>query len=812
MIKVKQLDKYYNKNRSNEIHVINQTTIDFPKTGLVAITGPSGCGKTTLLNVIAGLDDFKSGEITYGDTVVKKYKSSVVDAIRNQHIGFIFQNYHLLPDKTVYENIQTALNLAGLYDKDQIEERINYSLEQVGMYHYRKRSVLALSGGQQQRVGIARAIAKNPDVILADEPTGNLDSNNTFEVMSLIKNISRNKLVILVTHERHLVDFYADRIIELKDGKVVNDYENFNQKTYDHKDERLIYLKDLETENLNTDFLEYYYRSENQKQFKIKVVEMNDTLYIQTNANKKVKIVDHESEVKLIDDHKKEVKVEDFKPLDFDSFEPIQRTHHKSLFRWRDTLLAGLKKFSIRRKFGKKLLLLGYFFVSGMIALQLSQVGNLIKIDETKFNDEPKSFVMIPSDMYLDNNDFDEILSVDGVELPYVSELYFVVSSQKFYQSQFTSEQNGYVVKRSWVNDYEMLAGDMVASPKEAVITSSFAESLIGWFDNDLGVTKPEQLVGFDLSNYGNEDFDFTVVGIIDSSERMVVVDDVAYPMFESDKYIYKPYDYYEDDIVIVDGRKPENLRELLVHVDENMEIGEFVNLAKGKYTFDKETFTVVGTYRTEVGSEYTGNNLLVTAEQYENYVTYDYRAVDTYYHPYVYSEYNFVFYAKDKAKAIDDLEELGYEAIDIYQLNLEKYSDQRAANVSSQLISFFVIISGIILFIFFMTRTSMIQRIKEIGIYRAIGATKRDVYKIFLSEILVYTTLASATGYALSSYLFRSIQNQVGDYFEFFFFPWWLFLLGLLGVYIINIIFGLLPIYGLLRKTPSNILSKYDI
>ena len=259
MIEVKNLHKYFNKNRTNQIHVINNTSIQFPEKGLVAITGPSGCGKTTLLNVVAGLDSFHSGEIIYEGESVKKYKSSKVDYIRNEKIGFIFQNYHLLPDQSVYDNIKTSLNIAGLYDKEQLDERIHYSLEKVGMFNYRKRNVLALSGGQQQRVGIARAIAKNPDVIFADEPTGNLDSNNTFEVMSLIKNISKNKLVILVTHERHLVDLFADRIIELKDGLVTNDYQNFKNTTYQHKDDRFIYLKDLNKEDLETKFIEYYY-------------------------------------------------------------------------------------------------------------------------------------------------------------------------------------------------------------------------------------------------------------------------------------------------------------------------------------------------------------------------------------------------------------------------------------------------------------------------------------------------------------------------------------------------------------------------
>ncbi|NLZ61456.1 MAG: ABC transporter ATP-binding protein, partial [Acholeplasmataceae bacterium] len=213
MIKISKINKYFNKGKQNEIHVINNTSITFPETGLVALTGPSGCGKTTLLNVIGGLDKFHSGEIDFDGNIINKYDPLKWDIIRNKYVGYIFQNYYLLPDKTVYENIETSLNIAGLYDKEKIEERINYVLESVGMYNYRRRNVQALSGGQQQRVAIARAIAKNPMVILADEPTGNLDANNTFEIMSIIKKISETCLVILVSHEKKLVDFYADRVI-----------------------------------------------------------------------------------------------------------------------------------------------------------------------------------------------------------------------------------------------------------------------------------------------------------------------------------------------------------------------------------------------------------------------------------------------------------------------------------------------------------------------------------------------------------------------------------------------------------------------
>ena len=129
MIRLTNLSKYFNKGKSNQIHVIGNTSLKFPEKGLVAITGPSGCGKTTLLNVIGGLDSFESGEIDFDGQVLKRYKPLDWDILRNHYVGYIFQNYNLISDKTVYENIEIALNMAGLYDKNEIEERINYVLK-----------------------------------------------------------------------------------------------------------------------------------------------------------------------------------------------------------------------------------------------------------------------------------------------------------------------------------------------------------------------------------------------------------------------------------------------------------------------------------------------------------------------------------------------------------------------------------------------------------------------------------------------------------------------------------------------------------
>ncbi|MCK7488001.1 MAG: ABC transporter ATP-binding protein [Bacillus subtilis] len=331
MIRLFGLEKFYNRGRTNEIHVLNNTMLDFPEKGLVAITGPSGCGKTTLLNVVGGLDSFEKGRIEFFGQPINSYKPTQWDVIRNKSIGYIFQNYNLVTDKTVFENVAMALNMAGLYDDAEIEKRVHYVLRRVGMFNYRKRNVLALSGGQQQRVAIARAIVKNPRVVLADEPTGNLDANNTFEIMGLIKKISETCLVILVSHERELVDFYADRIIELKDGKIINDIENLGNRTLDRIDDRNIYLRDLHYEDqVGPVDAQLFYETPLESRPRVQLIQIRNTLYVKVDTTLKVKYLTPDSEIRLIDDHYRKHESDGFmeEAFDLNQFPAIQ-THQK---------------------------------------------------------------------------------------------------------------------------------------------------------------------------------------------------------------------------------------------------------------------------------------------------------------------------------------------------------------------------------------------------------------------------------------------------------------------------------------------------
>ncbi|MBQ8345844.1 MAG: ABC transporter ATP-binding protein [Clostridia bacterium] len=220
MLEIKNVTKIYRSKSGNAVKALDNVSVTFPENGMVFILGKSGSGKSTLLNVIGGLDGCDGGEFIIKGKSSKNFAGSDFDAYRNTFIGFIFQEYNVLDDFTVGANIGLALELQG---KKATNEKINEILKQVDMLNFAKRKPNELSGGQKQRVAIARALVKDPEIIMADEPTGALDSNTGKQILDTLKELSKTKLVIIVSHDRDFAERYGDRIIEMKDGTIESD-------------------------------------------------------------------------------------------------------------------------------------------------------------------------------------------------------------------------------------------------------------------------------------------------------------------------------------------------------------------------------------------------------------------------------------------------------------------------------------------------------------------------------------------------------------------------------------------------------------
>ncbi len=234
MLQLKNIKKIYKAN-NQEVLALNNISIDFRKSEFVSILGPSGCGKTTLLNIIGGLDKYTEGDLIIDNKSTKKFKSTDFDSYRNHQIGFVFQSYNLITHQSVLANVELALTLSGVSKKERKKRSIE-ALDKVGLLEQINKKPNQLSGGQMQRVAIARAIVNNPEIILADEPTGALDSKTSIQIMDLLKEISKEKLIIMVTHNEELAYQYSTRVVKLLDGNIIDDSNPY--KIEDNKKEK----------------------------------------------------------------------------------------------------------------------------------------------------------------------------------------------------------------------------------------------------------------------------------------------------------------------------------------------------------------------------------------------------------------------------------------------------------------------------------------------------------------------------------------------------------------------------------------------
>ncbi|NFI07412.1 ATP-binding cassette domain-containing protein [Clostridium botulinum] len=253
MLQIKGLKKVYTTGEFKQT-ALDGVSIDFRQSEFVAILGPSGSGKTTLLNMLGGLDQYDSGDMIINGLSTKKFGESDWDTYRNNSVGFIFQSYNLIPHLSIIDNVEMGMTLSGV-PKSEKRQKATYVLEKVGLGNHIHKKPNQLSGGQMQRVAIARALANDPEIILADEPTGALDTQTSEQIMDLIKEIAKDKLVIMVTHNPELAEEYADRIVSFSDGKIVSDTNPFvsenNSNDYSPKKTSMNFLTALKLSGNN---------------------------------------------------------------------------------------------------------------------------------------------------------------------------------------------------------------------------------------------------------------------------------------------------------------------------------------------------------------------------------------------------------------------------------------------------------------------------------------------------------------------------------------------------------------------------------
>lgn len=813
MIKLENVNKFFYKHKKNQIHVINNTSLTLEDKGMVALLGPSGCGKTTLLNTIGGLDKIDSGKIYINGERISKRSVSKVDKIRNINIGYIFQDYYLVNNMTVYDNVALVLKINGIKDKDEISKRVNYVLEKVGMYRYRNRYANMLSGGERQRVGIARAIVKDPSIIIADEPTGNLDSKNTIEIMNIIKAISKDRLVILVTHETELADFYADRILKIEDGKIIEDISNNHDNDLDYRLDNKIYLKDLENhEIIDKENLKVNFYSDTKERLNINLILKNGNIYIQSTG--KVEVIDSNSSIELVDDHYKKISKDIYQEYKFDFDKIINKDIKKrytSIFNPITLIKNGFKKV-INYSTIKKLLLIGFFLSGIFITYSISSLYGIYNIEDSKFVTMNKNYLVIDSKK-IDVNDFLKYEKNDNVNyiLPGNSLVSFYITYDDYYQTlNYKDIISGSLSSINMIDDKDIISGRMPNKSNEIVIDKLVFDSYHNSeFSSMLGINTPEKLFGRKLSMGVLEDY--KIVGVVDldspsiytyESEFINILyntNNVGETTYYFEDYIIddKPvenliYDYniYKDKITIKEGKFPLNDYEVIIN-----------NLYKESYKINQEIDVKINDKKLKVVGFYTSNDNISYMLANNNTIKYDL----------ISNSSDMTLNVKDKNKALNDFKTMGLNIKDSYTYSKDRYYNSRMSSMSSTLIFSIIVLLISLIEIYLMMRSSFLSRIKEVGIYRAIGMKRLDIYKMFIGEIIAITTLGSITGVFFSSYIIYQLTT-ISYYANKFLMNFNTVITVIIIIYLFNLLVGLLPCALTIRKAPAQIMSRSDI
>ena len=801
MLKISGLDKYFFKGKKNQIHVINNTSVELPDTGLVALLGPSGCGKTTLLNVIGGLDKANKGDVYIGNQRITRRRSGKVDAIRSLQIGYIFQNYNLVEDMTVFENVAMALRMIGVKDEKVIEEKVNYVLRKTGIYRYGSRLAEMLSGGERQRVGIARAIVKDPAVIIADEPTGNLDSKNTIDVMNIIKTISKDKLVILVTHEEELAGFYADRIIRIRDGSLVSDEENKGTDGLDYKMDYKVYLGDIQDhKRLRSDRYDIDFYNESGRGIGLDIVIRNGSILIRSkDPGARLEVVDEDSPVEFIEGGYHKLAEGDETETDFDP-EKLKipgKRRYRSLMGPLKMIKTG---FSRVGDYGaiKKILLAGFVISALFVTYSVCQIFGLMNVTDDMFVTADKSYITVVS-KNTDPERYKTIKDAPNVDyvLPGDSRIALRIKTDEYMQtSAAVIAIEGSLSDAEKLQEEDLIYGALPQSADEIVVDRMAVRSAIDeQLTQEVGLSKVKDYVGrkVDVGTLG----EMTITGISNLTspciyaDRTRFVDMIACSDLEND---YSEglinYDLVKDDIKLAGGDWPKGDYEVMVteNYKDDIKIGKTIDTKVADHRLK-----VSGYFKDSRDSEY----LLVSKD------TLRYKLME--------SMKDLTVNPVDKDVCMAELKAMDLNVRDTYSQARKDYIKQNRDYTRSSILAAIMILAISCIEIYIIMRASFLSRIRQIGVYRAIGMKKGDIYRMFTGEILAITTMTSLPGFAFMFYLLYRLGKV--SYFETSFLTTPLTAAISLGIiYFMNLLFGLLPVYRTVRKRPAEILSRTDI
>ncbi|HWT73975.1 MAG TPA: ABC transporter ATP-binding protein/permease [Mobilitalea sp.] len=831
MIKVSKLNKYFNKGKPNEIHVINDTSIEFGKTGLVCILGESGSGKTTFINTLGGLDTFQSGNITIDDKTISKYSPKYMEQLRNSKFAFIFQEQYLLQDYAVAYNIRLALNSFDISEEER-EARIDYVLQAVEMKKYKKRLVSQLSGGQKQRIAIARALVKSPEVIFADEPTGNLDEANTMRIMSIIKKISKDCLVILVTHERRIAEFFADRIIHIQDGKITLDIRHKGINTFQYSDDTNLYLKEYEKEAFHNGTINInLYRdeaaseqsggqsSENPEaavqdtstqakpEISVNLVYSNGKLYIQAMDDSKVVLLNSGTEMQMVDDVKPVLELEQLDDFDY-SLEKVECRKEASLSMKE---LYKLAKSNIEMLGKKQIFMIVTFIITALLLVfAVADYMTAASVDKASFitDDSHYLFINAKRNSSASNtqyyNSFNDIYYkfldkniANDIYIDLNSKLYFNYNSfGQISRISNTLPEAAYVTL-DHLKQENLILGWMPQQRDEIVVDQWLLQLFL---KNDVlkNLMTMEDFIGLEVQSdvYGEA---LKIVGICDTQEPTIYIDKYVGISMASwaDKVaslqqLQTKYPGQYDSVSLAAG-------EALINESEYADM-----LSKGEKVFTAKNgvqYKVAGTYTDDYGISY-----VIDDAYYKDLLN-----------SYICTNRKFKIYGAEKEAAANyfSLDAGNYDSNyvlmmvnDTYKKQMGDFEAERAVKLNARFIGTVTIFIISLFMLYFTMKSNAMKRAQELMVYRLLGITKRSILSAFILEVIMITSYTVLPVVLILSSIIKFVA-VIPSLQMYVIYPWMAVAALLVFLYAVNIVVGIIPVYNIVKLPPAQLAEK---
>lgn len=862
MIVLSNINKYYNKGKTNESHIINDISLSLPDKGLITLLGSSGAGKTTLLNVIGGLDK-ASGTIQIDDFKINKYNMNAFDTFRKSHIGYIFQNYNLLYSQTVYDNLRIALEIVGVTDFEEVDKRITYCLKAVGMYNFRKKYVNSLSGGQQQRVSIARALVKKSSIIIADEPTGNLDSKNSEEVMRILKSLSKKVLIILVTHNNRLAYSYSDQIYGIEDGKIIS-RKSLDINEYENENNDIINLAEMNhnTIKLNNISFDIYF-DDNTKSNNIKIIATRNQIYYECEDNGTTLKNINQADFIVKDDSQTEI---EYESIDFDdSFYQDKKERasiHQLFSKFKSMIKEILFESRIKKIFLVSLTIIGMILAFSMIMLTVSMTKNYngrsynSSYATVITNKEAISNKSIVKEA-LANDYIDNILCPIDTTVSYYRNINFERSIAMSLEYKALPYQEGHV----------KLSTGNYPKDGEVVISQGFVDKIISTYKINVS---EEELIGTSVVvDLLRKQYSLKISGLSKDDQMLIYVTDTLYDSacFELDLSKYTFCKNAKNEILengdkvynIVRGRDvldydTAKRKELLVNDQEYNNLPAYIDINRQRYyvvgtysypielerntyiTNSYQTLSIVSdigftdpsTYLITSGRAVQNDNeILVRSDSTMNigdtYMGYEvvgkftgsgqaikYSYIST--HNTAICEsfeelYLFDVFASNSLTNL--LNDNGSESMDWYE---SLYYNDNSRMIYTIVSGVLLITSGIL--IYFVVRSMIIDQKNEIVVYRSLGKSRKGLLGQSMIKLLILTTVTCLLGYLSMVMIYQIVSLTMSNTFEVIISLVTIkyIMIGIGLMYLMIIMFGALPYIRLLRKTPIDILKEYDM